>query len=86
MSVSGLVLLNLEKTFISHHDQFFSSPEPKAHGELLDWSSSVIHLNHWSKFRVTHMNVPHNALFKNCLNASAPPNRRAARALGKKIF
>ena len=30
-------------------------------------------LNHWSKF---HMNVPHNALFHNCINGSAPPNKR----------
>ena len=32
------------------------------------------------------MNVPHDALFQNCINGSAPPNRRAARAPDKKYF
>ena len=32
------------------------------------------------------MNVPHYALFQNCINGSASPNRRAARAPDKKSF
>ena len=35
---------------------------------------------------VLHMNVPHNALFQNCINGSAPLNRRIARAPDKKSF
>ena len=54
----------------------FSSPEPEAQGELMDWSFCVIRLSvnfffkqhlllnhHWSKFHKLHMNVPYDALF-----------------------
>ena len=40
-------------------------------------------LNHWSKY---HINDLYDALFENCINGSAPPKRRAARAPGKKSF
>ena len=33
-----------------------------------------------------HMNVPHNALYQNCINDSAQPNMGATRALDKKSF
>ena len=33
-----------------------------------------------------YMNVPHNALFQKCINGSAPPNRRTARAPDMKSF
>ena len=32
------------------------------------------------------MNVSHDALFQNCINDSAPPNRRATRAPDNKSF
>ena len=32
------------------------------------------------------MNVPHSALFRNCINGSVPPNKRTARAPDKKSF
>ena len=32
------------------------------------------------------MNVPYDALFQNCINGYAPPNRRATRAPDKKSF
>ena len=38
-------------------------------------------LNHWSKF---HMNVPHDAIFQNCINGFAPLNRRVTRVQDQK--
>ena len=35
-------------------------------------------LNHWSKFKIFYRNVPHDALYQNCTNDSAPLNKRAA--------
>ena len=32
------------------------------------------------------MHVPRDALFQNCINASAPPNRKAVRSPDKKSF
>ena len=32
------------------------------------------------------MNVSHVAFYQNCINGSAPPNKRASRALDKKYF
>ena len=43
-------------------------------------------LNHWSKFLISSQNVPLDALFQNCINGSAPLNRRAARAQDMKSF
>ena len=32
------------------------------------------------------MNIPHDAIFQNCINGSAAPNRRTAKAPYKKSF
>ena len=32
------------------------------------------------------MNIPYNAIYRNCTYGSAPPNKRAARAVDKKYF
>ena len=79
----------------------FKSPEPKAQGELCDWSLSGVRpscvirklflkqhllLNHRSKFQIISHECPRDAVFQNCINYSAPLNRRAARALDKKSF
>ena len=42
-------------------------------------------LNHWSEFHIA-LHVFPMMLFQNCINGSAPPNRRAARATDKKSF
>ena len=50
---------------------------------------SLNNMSSWTtgrNFILLHMNVPHDALFQNCINGSAPPNRRAARAPSKNLL
>ena len=43
----------------------------------------ILPLNHWSKL---HMNVPPDAIFQNCINGFALPNRRTTRVPDNKYF
>ena len=43
-------------------------------------------LKHWSKVKLFHRIVPHDAFYQHCTNSSSPPNKGAARTLDKKFL
>ena len=63
---------------------WFHSTE-KGSPELQIWNIFKQHplLNHCSKFKIISQNFPHDAIYQNCTNGSAPPNKWAAKALDK---
>ena len=70
------ILPKLHKLFWSTvHRGCQSSREEMSLNDI--WTTSPISI-------YLHMNVPHNALFQNCINGSAPRNRRTVRAPDKK--
>ena len=50
-----------------------------------DQSSSVVRPSVNLFFKQHLLSIPHDALFQNCTNGSAPPNRSAARAPDKTL-
>ena len=56
-------------------------------GELCStFSLNDTSLTNGPNLKCFHINVPHNAPYKNCINGSAPLNTRTTRALDKKSF
>ena len=68
--------------------KWFRSTEQMGHSELQirNIFKSQLLLNHWSKFKLFPRIFPHDALYQNCTNDSAPTNKGAVKALDKKCI